>query len=126
MNPTIKSVFIPPSIVAANVAASNGFLRNLTLKTIEKKIYTYLMGKNVDVIPKRAREDKYHVLNNMLHSIDRALSDNRISAEVRHGLVKVLVGKILLGDNGKKRAFEDVHSHKPPLFLTQGLSYRMN
>lgn len=118
MNPKIKSVIIPPSIAAANIAASNGFLRNLTLKTTEKKLYTYLMGKNVDVIPRRVREDKYHVLSNMLHSIERALSDNRVSAEVRRGLVKILVGKILLGDNGEKRAFEEAYGHKPPLFLT--------
>jgi MoaA/NifB/PqqE/SkfB family radical SAM enzyme len=84
------------------------------------------MGKNVDVIPKRVREDKYHVLNNMLHSIEKALSDNGISHEVRRSLVKILVGKILLGDNGNKRTFEDVHGHKPPFFLTISPTKRCN
>jgi len=126
MNHIIKSVISPPSIALADITLSNRVLRNLALKKAEKKLYNILVNKNISGRPRRIQEDKYYVLRNMLHSIDKALSDNRVSPEVRRGLLKNLVGKILLGNNSNRRAFEKAHEQSPPTFLTISPTKRCN
>ena len=126
MNPVIKSVISPPSFALADIAISNPVLRSIALKEAEKKLYTNLVVKNPDGRPRQVQEDKYYVLRNMFHSIDKALSDNRISPEVRRALLKILIGKIILGENTNRMAFEKAYGHKPPAFLTISPTKRCN
>lgn len=117
MQSQVKSMLAMPSLTLANNVLANDAIRRLALKAGEKKIYHNLVEKNNSASPIRSQEDKYYILRNMLHSINRALENKRVSPSVRRGLIKILVGKVLLESNATIRAFKEAHGFSAPGFL---------
>jgi MoaA/NifB/PqqE/SkfB family radical SAM enzyme len=115
-----------PFLTLVNAVLANDALRGLALKVGEKKSYNSLVEKNDSGRPRRVQEDKYYMLKNMLHSIDRALENRRVSPSVRRGLIKILVGSVLLADNTTRRAFEETHGFDAPTFLLISPTKRCN
>lgn len=126
MQPIVKSMLAAPSLGLINAVLANDTLRGLALKAGEKKIYRNLIEKNISGRPLRIQEDKYYVLRNMLHSINKALENKRVSPSVRRGLIKILVGNVLLENNATKRAFKETYGFGPPTFVLISPTKRCN
>jgi len=126
MQPIVKSMLAAPSLGLINAVLANDTLRGLALKAGEKKIYRNLIEKNISGRPLRIQEDKYYVLRNMLHSINKALENERVSPSVRRGLIKILVGNVLLENNATKRAFKETYGFGPPTFVLISPTKRCN
>lgn len=117
MQSTVKSILATPSLALANTVLGNDALRRLALKVGDKRIYHTFVEKNSSGSPRRCQEDKYYMLRNMLNSINRALENKRVSPSVRRGLIKILVGKVVLESNATIRAFNETHGFGAPGFL---------
>jgi sulfatase maturation enzyme AslB (radical SAM superfamily) len=117
MQSTVKSMLTMPSLTIANTVLANDDIRRLALKVAEKKTYHALVEKNNSSSPIRTQEDKYYMVRNMLHSINRALENKRISPSVRRGLIKILIGNVLLKNNPTIRAFKETYGFGAPGFL---------
>jgi len=126
MQPLLKSLLAMPSINLANAVLANDTLRRIALKTGEKQLYRNLVEKNDSGRPLRVQEDKYYVLRNMLYSMDRALENKRVSPAVRRGLLKILVGNVLLEDNAIRRNFRKSYGFGAPTFLLISPTKRCN
>jgi MoaA/NifB/PqqE/SkfB family radical SAM enzyme len=113
-------------MILANTFIANDFLRRLALKITEKKTYNILLEKNGSHRPRKVQEDKYYMVRNLLHSIDKGLENKRISPFVRRGLTKILLGNVLLTDNTQKRAFIKKYRFQPPTFLLISPTKRCN
>jgi len=113
-----ESYFIRPLSVMAEVGIRNSAIRGLFLKMAKKRLYDEVVVKNVTARPRRIQEEKYLMVRNMLNSIEKLFQENHLSHEAVNGVLKILVGEVLLNDIGhRKRAFqEDRGSH--PGFLT--------
>jgi MoaA/NifB/PqqE/SkfB family radical SAM enzyme len=66
------------------------------------------------------------MLKNLLHTVDAALSDGRISPGVFRAITDNFVGRILLGEQDRTREFVDAHGIYPPAFLTISPTKRCN
>ncbi len=126
MQSKVKSILATPSLTLANTVLGNDALRRLALKVGDKKIYHAFVEKNSSGSPIRCQEDKYYMLRNMLNSINRALENKRVSPSVRRGLIKILVGKVLLESNTTIRAFNETHGFGAPGFLLISPTKRCN
>ena len=126
MQSKVKSILATPSLTLANTVLANDALRRLALKVGDKKIYHAFVEKNSSGSPRRCQEDKYYMLRNMLNSINRALENKRVSPSVRKGLIKILVGKVLLESNATIRAFNETHGFGAPGFLLISPTKRCN
>ena len=126
MQSKVKSILAMPSLNLANTVLGNDALRRLALKVGDKKIYHAFVEKNSSGSPRRCQEDKYYVLRNMLNSINRALENKRVSPSVRKGLIKILVGKVLLESNATIRAFNETYGFGAPGFLLISPTKRCN
>jgi MoaA/NifB/PqqE/SkfB family radical SAM enzyme len=115
-----------PSLTIANNVLANDAIRRLALKVAEKKTYHKLVEKNNGSSPRRSQEDRYYMIRNMLHSIDRALENKRISPSVRRGLIKILISNVILKNNPTIRAFKETHGFGAPSFLLISPTKRCN
>ena len=107
-----------PLIALAELAIRNKTIRRKFLKTAEKKLYEEVVIKNVTKRPHRVQEEKYFMMRNMLNSMDRLFQEERISNQALNGLLKILVGEILLSDiDRRKRAYQE-HKKAFPGFVT--------
>jgi len=126
MQSTVKSILATPSLTLANTVLGNDALRRLALKVGDKKIYHAFVEKNSSGSPIRSQEDKYYMLRNMLNSINRALENKKVSLSVRKGLIKILVGNVILENNATIRTFKETHGFGAPGFLLISPTKRCN
>jgi len=101
-----------------NKVITNDALRGFALKIAEKKIYEIFVERTDSPCPRRAQEEKFYMLRDMLLSIDKALKNGNLSPEVRKKLLKLFIGKVLICDNDNKKDFEKRYGYSPPDFLT--------
>lgn len=101
-------------------------LREFALDIAEKRLYRNLVEINPDGRPVRRQEDRFYVLRNMFHSINKALDNNRISASVRRALLKILVGNVMLGEKERRAPFKEKYNFDPPAFVTISPTKRCN
>ena len=107
-----------PLIALAELAIRNCTIRRTFLKMAQKRLYEEVVLKNVTKRPRRVQEEKYLMMRNMLNSMDRLFRENRISNQTLNGLLKILVGEILLGDiERRKKAYRENRKISPG-FLT--------
>ena len=126
MQPIIKSVITRPSIELANAVLANDAIRGLALKVGEKITYHELIKKNYSGRPHKVQEDKYYMTRSMLHAINKALDNKIITPAIRKGLIKILVGDVLLAKNAINRAFQKVNGVDAPYFLLISPTKRCN
>jgi sulfatase maturation enzyme AslB (radical SAM superfamily) len=60
---------------------------------------------------------RYLALSNLLHAVDRALSDGRISPQVRRTIIKTFVGNVIMGETARMEPFIKRNGFRPPTFL---------
>ncbi len=113
-----ESLLVRPLSVMAEMGIRNRAIRGLFLKMAKRRLYDEVVVKNVTGRPRRVQEEKYLMIRNMLNSIEKMFQEQRLSREALNGILKILVGEVLLNDiGGRKKAYqEDRRAH--PGFLT--------
>ncbi len=107
-----------PLIALSELAIRNKMIRRSFLKLAKKKLYEEVVVKNVTQRPRRVQELKFLMMRNMLNSMDRLFRESRISNQALNGLLKILVGEILLKDiDRRKKAYQEQKGAHPG-FLT--------
>jgi MoaA/NifB/PqqE/SkfB family radical SAM enzyme len=91
----------------------NSWTRKVLIKAIEK----YNILKAPDKLYK-VKEDQHFMLRALLHSIDRAISNNSISKECIEKLINVFVPKIFIEGPRARKEFNKVYGIEPPGFVT--------
>jgi MoaA/NifB/PqqE/SkfB family radical SAM enzyme len=113
-----KAMFLATFAGLLNAAVANDAIRGMILKKADKKVYELFVEMNPLKRPRQVQYDKYIMTRNLLYAVDRALKNKNISARVRKGLLKVLLGNIFLGGKDRLQKFKDEHGCDPPGFLT--------
>ncbi len=93
-------------------------VRSIALKKGLKELRRKFMEENEDNRPAGVQEGRCLMLQNLLHSVNRALSDGRISPGVRKAIVSNFIGRIILEDASAKDRFQAENGIAPPAFLT--------
>jgi MoaA/NifB/PqqE/SkfB family radical SAM enzyme len=113
-----KAMFLATFAGLLNAAVANDAIRGMILKKADKKIYELFVEMNPLKRPRRVQYDKYVITRNLLYAVDKALKNKNISARVRKGLLKVLLGNIFLGGKDRLQKFKEEYGCDPPGFLT--------
>jgi len=101
-------------------------IRDWALRQGERQLYQHTLLDNPDRRPWKIQEMRYLTLRNLLHAVDRALSEGRISAKVRRSIIKNFIGQGVMGVNERMRPFREEHGYEPPFFLTISPTKRCN
>ncbi len=107
---------LPPDVL--NFFLRKEHVRKLLLKKGEKKLYEDFVKQNPENRPPRVQEGRYLMLKNLLHTVNRAISDGRISSAVSRAIISNFIGKILLGEEDRTGHFHKQFGLYPPAFLT--------
>ena len=94
------------------------FFRKLALNRGEKQLFQTFVVANKDQLPVKIQEMRCVALTNLLHTVNRAISDGRISNAVRKAILKNFVSGLLIGEKDRIMPFGDIYGVKPPNFLT--------
>ena len=109
-----------------DVAMRSHTLRKWALKRGEKQLFDDFVVRNGDHLPRKVQELRYLALSNLLHSVDRALADGRISPQVRRSLIKTLIGNVIMGESTRMEPFVKRHGFAPPTLLVISPTQRCN
>ncbi|RKX79618.1 MAG: radical SAM protein [Spirochaetes bacterium] len=101
-------------------------IRKWALKQGEKQLYETYVVNNVDGLPLKVQELRCLALTNLLHAVDKALVDGRISPQVRRGVIKNFIGNLLIGVKKRSQPFKEKYGFYPPVFLTISPTKRCN
>ena len=104
--------------VLVDAAMASNAVRGTLLKKIDRMLYGVLVERDSFGRGRKVQEDKYLMVRNFLHLVDRALRNKNISPRVRKGLLKVMVGNIFLKARYASRKLERKEDFSPPAFLT--------
>jgi len=113
-----ESFLIRPLSVMAEMGIRNNAIRGLFLKMAKKRLYDEVVVKNVTARPRRIQEEKYLMMRNMLNSIETLFLEHRLSHEAVNGVLKILVGEVLLNDIGRRKKAYRQERRAHPGFLT--------
>lgn len=114
------------SLEALDLALRPKPLRQWALTQGDKKLYNFFLHQNGDHIPQKVQEMRSVVTSNLLHALDRALEDGRLSDSVRKRLLRVFVGQVITGESERMRPFREEHGFEPPSFLTISPTQKCN
>ncbi len=106
------------SVNFLDLAFRSDALRNVALKRGIDKLHNFFMVENKDHIPEKIQELRYLALKNLLHSVNKALSDGRIGPRVRKGILREFVGNVITGEHERQQPFREAHGFNPPSFIT--------
>ncbi len=101
-----------------DVAVRSTSIRNWALKRGANQLHNFFVVENEENLPYKVQEMRYLALTNLLHTVNKALADGRISAQVRRGIIKNFVGKVITGEHERQRPFREQYGFNPPSFLT--------
>ncbi|MDA8088478.1 MAG: radical SAM/SPASM domain-containing protein, partial [Nitrospiraceae bacterium] len=93
-------------------------IRRLLLKKAEERLHENFVIKNTGDRPPLIQKARAKMLGNLLHTVNAALSDGRISAGVFGAITRNFIGNILLGEEDRTRHFHEKYGIYPPAFLT--------
>jgi len=104
----------------------NDALRGIALKVAERKLYNFFVKENPDGRPLRLQEEKYLMLRNLFHSLNRALESGRISPSVRKAILEIFIGNVILRERERQTPFVEKYGFTPPAFVTISPEKRCN
>ncbi len=116
--------WMPPD--ALNFMLHRNTVRKIVLRKAEKELYKNFVVFNRDNRPPRVQEGRCLMLKNLLHSVDRAIADGRLSSQVSKALIGNFAGKVLMSESASTRDFAAKHGFEPPAFLTISPTKRCN
>ena len=116
---SLNDILSEPASIVLDKVVQNDKTRGIALQYAEKSAYKNIMRDNpVNVsFPVKAREYQFIVFRNLIYSIDRALDKGNISQNVRRGLLKNLIGNVVLRDNSARKNFEKEYKTRAPGFV---------
>ncbi len=109
-----------------NLCLRQGIIRRLLLKKAEESLYNNFVIKNDGDRPPLVQQARAKMLGNLLHTVNAALSDGRISPGVFEAITRNFIGKILLVEEEPTRHFHEQFGMDPPAFLTISPTKRCN
>ncbi len=115
---------LPPD--ALNFLLRQNVIRKAALRKAEKELYKFFVVLNRENRPLRMQESRFLMLQNLLHSLDRAISENRISPKVSRALISNFAGRVLMSESSCTQSFKDRYGFEPPAFLTISPTKRCN
>jgi MoaA/NifB/PqqE/SkfB family radical SAM enzyme len=101
-------------------------IRRWALAQGDKKLHDFFVNQNSDKNPQRVQEMRYLAISNLLHALDKAYEEGRLSDTVRKGLLRVFVGQVITGESERMRPFREEHGYEPPSFLTISPTQKCN
>jgi MoaA/NifB/PqqE/SkfB family radical SAM enzyme len=101
-------------------------LREWALKRGDKQLFEEFVIKNQDAMPRKAQELRYLALSNLLHAVNRALADRRISPRVRRTLIETFIGNVIMGETARMEPFVKRHGFTPPSYLVISPTQKCN
>jgi MoaA/NifB/PqqE/SkfB family radical SAM enzyme len=101
-------------------------LRSWALNQGQRQLFQKFVVENRDGLPPKVQEMRCRALFNLLHSVNRALSDGRIGARVRRSIIKEFIGNLVIGEKERMRPFREQQGIDPPTFLTISPTKRCN
>ena len=105
---------------------ANDTLRALASGLADRKLYQSLIEGHPLLSPVQCQRDAYHLLRNLLRSVDHALSQDRIARAARQAILDVFVGQYVLNEDDRRAAFTEKHGFEPPGFLVISPGKRRN
>jgi MoaA/NifB/PqqE/SkfB family radical SAM enzyme len=114
------------STAALDAALSIGPIRRWAISQGNKKIYDFFVIKNADHINCRVQEMRWKITTNLLHQLDRAQSEGRLSSKARKGFLRVFIGQVMTGEAERMRPFKEIYGFEPPSFLTISPTQKCN
>lgn len=125
MRDVINKFFkLTPKIIL-KLVKSNYNLKNIAFYYAKRLLYNNVV-KNSSEYTKAIRYARYIALVNLMNSINKALSEDLISKNVKDRLLKILVGKIILQNEKVKKEFKNKYGVEPPLFVVISPEKRCN
>ncbi len=109
-----------------NFLLRRDMIRRVILKKAEQKLYENFVVLNKDNRPAGVQEGRCLMLQNLLHSVNRAISDGRVSPKVSKAIISNFVGRTLLGEDDRSGHFVEKYGIYPPAFLTISPTKRCN
>ncbi len=107
---------VPPDVL--NFILRKESVRKLILRKAEEKLYSDFVLGNKEKRPPRVQQGRYLILKNLLRSIDKAMTEERISPAASRSILSNFVGKVLLGEEDRCGPFREQYGVYPPAFLT--------
>ncbi len=107
-------------------AVRSSFIRNWFLQKGIARLHQSFMVENRAKQPEKVQEMRYTALSNLLHTVNHALSDGRISPQVRRSIIETFIGNVLMGEEERMQPFREQHGFEPPSFITISPTQRCN
>ena len=114
------------SSAIVNAVMANDALRGTALKVAERRLYRHWIEHHTGPLPLQCRKDRFHLVRNLFHSLNRALSQDRLSPSVRRAILKIFLDGFILNEKDRQAAFVDAYGLKPPGFLVISPGKRCN
>jgi hypothetical protein len=109
-----------------DAVVTNDLLREVALRVADRRLYRAIVEAHPGREPHRAQMEKYYLLRNLFHSLNRALSQGRIAPSVRRSILKVFIGEVILQGKERQASFVERYGFGPPGFLTISPGKRCN
>ena len=120
MNFTAIWKFVPAEVLV--FLLQRPALRALALREAKAQFYDYFVTSNEEKLPQGLQEIRYKLIINLLGTIDRAFSEERISETVCRSLIGNLVGQTIMGEKERLERLGFI----PPTFLTISPTQKCN
>ena len=114
------------SVGAMDIALRPKLVRHWAVSQGDKKLHDFFVNQNADKNPQRVQEMRYLAVSNLLHALDKAVEEGRLSDTVRQALLRVFIGQVLTGESERMRPFREEHGFEPPSFLTISPTQKCN
>ncbi len=114
------------STEALDIALRPKLVRQWALSQGDKRLYDFFVNQNTDKNPQKVQEMRCLAISNLLHALDRACEEGRLSDGVRRGLIRIFVGQVITGESERMRPFRDEYGFEPPSFLTISPTQKCN
>jgi MoaA/NifB/PqqE/SkfB family radical SAM enzyme len=114
------------STTALDWALTMSPFRRWAVSQGDKKLHDFFVIQNRDHIPCRVQEMRYKISSNLLHELDRAQTESRLSKKVREGFIRVFLGQVMTGEAQRMRPFKETYGFEPPSFLTISPTQKCN
>lgn len=114
-----------PSEVLARLSRYE-FVRGVLLSKAKKRLYNELVVINEDNRPPGVQEGRCLILQNLLETINRALSDGRIAPQVSRAIIRNLLGSTIINERELTEGFLRRHGFGPPRLILISPTKRCN
>jgi MoaA/NifB/PqqE/SkfB family radical SAM enzyme len=113
----IDSLWKMASTNLLDLTLRSGTVRQWIVKKGYEQLYQKYVIENEAKMPTKVQDIRCQALTNLLHTLDRAFGDGRISGHVRHSLIGTFVGQLIMGEKNRTSAFREKYGMNPPTFM---------